>query len=927
MDSSSNFENELLHYGTPRHSGRYPWGSGEEPYQHPYKEKYDFLTAYRAAKRDGLSEKQIADKMGLTVDDLRKKNAIASAAEKNALIIRAQRLKAKGLTNKRIGEIMGGDTPYGESTVRGWLKQSESRREETINNVVKVLEKRIKAGEMVDVGYGSELSLGVTKTTFDTALKALKDKGYVVDTIDVPQPNLAGAYTKFKVLAPEGTTKKDMWVNRADIQTITEHIEKGTNKIREVEYPQSVSLDRVAIRYTNDDGVTGGVERDGLVEIRRNVKDLSMGNSSYAQVRIAVDDKYYIKGMAIYSDNIPDGYDILVNSNKTKGTPIDKVLKVLKDDKSMPFGATVTADGQNHYIDDDGKEKLGCINKLKWEGQWDTSNKALSSQFLSKQPKELIKKQLDLTYKNKADEYNDIMLLTNEVVKRKLLQDFAEGCDKDAKHLQAAALPRQNTRVLIPIPELRDTEVYAPTYKNGETLVLVRFPHGGTFEIPTLTVNNRNKAAKNLIGNAADAIGINKNVANRLSGADFDGDFVLTIPVNDKVRVQTKAALEGLKDFDPSAAYPGYPGMRKMTSKEKGIQMGIVSNLITDMTLRHATPEELTRAVKHSMVVIDAEKHELDWRASERDNAIDALKRKYQKNPDKKKGYGGASTLISKAEAELKIDEIQRVDKNGKKTYTPDPETGEWHYGYTGRTYRKYKKDKNTGELLRDADGNPIYTVEKYKTSTTYMDMAKDARTLSSGTIQENLYADYANNMKALANRARKQALDLEMPKADPVARKTYANEVESLESKLKIAKSNKPLERAAQLKANVRIEEIKEQNPDMPKDKLKKEKNKALTEARINVGAGKQQIEISDREWEAIQAHAISPTKLSEIINNSDMDKIRKKAQPRESIAMPETKIARMKAMDASGLSIAEIADSLGYSTSTISKYLKGDE
>lgn len=24
---------ELEHYGTPRHSGRYPWGSGENPYQ------------------------------------------------------------------------------------------------------------------------------------------------------------------------------------------------------------------------------------------------------------------------------------------------------------------------------------------------------------------------------------------------------------------------------------------------------------------------------------------------------------------------------------------------------------------------------------------------------------------------------------------------------------------------------------------------------------------------------------------------------------------------------------------------------------------------------------------------------------------------------------------------------------------------------
>ena len=26
-------DKDLYHYGTPRHSGRYPWGSGENPYQ------------------------------------------------------------------------------------------------------------------------------------------------------------------------------------------------------------------------------------------------------------------------------------------------------------------------------------------------------------------------------------------------------------------------------------------------------------------------------------------------------------------------------------------------------------------------------------------------------------------------------------------------------------------------------------------------------------------------------------------------------------------------------------------------------------------------------------------------------------------------------------------------------------------------------
>ena len=48
--------------------------------------------------------------------------------------------------------------------------------------------------------------------------------------------------------------------------------------------------------------------------------------------------------------------------------------------------------------------------------------------------------------------------------------------------------------------------------------------------------------------------------------------------------------------------------------------MGDVSNLITDMTIKGANNDELARAVRHSMVVIDSEKHNLDVKASARDN-------------------------------------------------------------------------------------------------------------------------------------------------------------------------------------------------------------------------------------------------------------------------------------------------------------------
>ena len=918
---------ELYHYGTPHHmstphSGRYKWGSGDEPYQHEYASQVSFLEKYRRLKSEGMKEKDIASSFGITVDELRKKNSVAAAAEKAALMTRANRLREKGYPYQKIGEIMGG---YSESTVRGWCKPKEEKRADKINSVADVLEKRVKKGQIIDVGYGVNQDLNVTKTTFDTALKTLKDKGYTVETINIPQPNVSGASTTIKVLAPPGMTKKDLWLNRGDIQTLTEYFPKDVDVAKMIEYPASIDLKRIYINYTDADGIHGGVEKDGLIEIRPNVKDLSLGNSNYAQVRIAVDDKYYMKGMAIYSEDVPKGYDVILNTKYTKDMPIEagKIMKPLKDDPEMPFGATIKAGGQYHYIDSDGKEKLGAINKLKEEGEWDASNKALSSQFLSKQPMNLITRQLDLTYKVKADEYQDIMDLTNPVVKKKLLMDFAEGCDKDAYHLQAAALPRQNTRVLIPVPELKDNECYAPTYANGEKLALIRYPHGGTFEIPVVTVNNNNKAAKKLLGNAADAIGINKNTAGILSGADFDGDFVLTIPTNDKVKIKASRPLDQLKDFDTCAAYPGYEGMHVMTSKETGIEMGKISNLITDMTLRHASEDELVRAVRHSMVVIDAEKHKLNYKQSEEDNAIDALKRKYQKNPDKKKGYGGASTLISRAGAEKKVDEIQKVNKEGKRTYTPDPETGEWYYAPTGRTYSKVKRDSK-GNIVTDTDGKPVYEKLKYKTELPEMSLVKDAMELSSGTIQEKAYANYANKMKALANKSRKEAMAIETPKVNASARETYKNEVESLNAQLALAKSNKPRERQAQVRANIKIEEIKKNNPEMKKDKLKKEKAKALTTARLEVGAGKKQIEISDKEWEAIQNWAISPTKLSEILNNADMDKVKERSMPRQTTKLSDAKVARIKAMDNTGLTIKDISDQLGVSPATVSKYLK---
>ena len=942
---------ELYHYGTPRHSGRYPYGSGEDPYQHPYKEKHSFLAQYNALKQDGKTDTEIAGIMGMSVNDFRKKRSIAAAEQQAALVTRAQRLRAKGISYAEIGRIMGG---YGDTTVRNWCKRQEETRKTKLDNVANLLEDKVKKGDIIDVGKGSELSLGVTSTTFTTALKALKEKGYVVDTIDVPQPNDPSKNTTVKYLAPEGTTKRDAWNNRDLIKTLSETSPDQGVTINPLQHPTSIDAKRVKVVYNEEvtkDG-TRGVDRDGMISIRRGVPDLTMGASPYSQVRIAVNGTHYIKGMAIYDDvNIPDGYDIVVWSNKHKGTPMlgeDKdhtVLKPLKHDPNDPdniFGANIKANGQSYYKDKKGqfcevspenyvldpnkkltgeRYSLSPINKLKEESDWDNYRDNLPAQFLSKQPTKLIRQQLDVTYANYADEFNEIMSNTNPVVRKKLLDNFAGECDKTARHLDAAALPRQASKVIIPVPSLKDNEIYAPGYNNGEELLLVRFPHAGPFESPKVIVNNRNPEAKALLKNSKDAVGINKNVADRLSGADFDGDTVLTLPFNEKVKFRYDEPLKQLEGWDNKEAYPGYPGMKRLEGKAKNKQMGIVTNLITDMTVQNADPTEIARAVKHSMVIIDAEKHNLNWKQSEIDNGIDALKRKYQKHSDDD-GYGGASTLLSRlGNATVRIKEQQLVDKNGKRTYTADPETGEYHYADTNRGYKKYTKDRQ-GNQVYNPDGTPAYEMKYYTQEVSPLQIHKDAHELSTGTPQEELYANHINKMTALANQARKEALAIGTPARDPEASKNYTEEVKSLNSKLAIALANKPLERQAQLKASKRVELLSE-DVKADKDKYKKAKNRILREARAEVGAGKHAILITPKEWEAIQARAISGSKFAEILEQADMDVVRKLSNPRQGVELSSAKQNRIKALNNSGMTIAEIAAVLDCSTSTVSKYL----
>lgn len=902
-------EDILMHYGVKRRSGRYPWGSGDNPYQH----SGDFLSRIEELQKAGKTEKEIAAEIGLTTTELRLQKRLASHERRQLEADRARSLRADGKSLNEIAAIMG---YANDSSIRALLNADTAANKNKARTAADILKAEIKKKGMLDVGAGVERELGISRQKMEEALRILELEGYNVYGVGIPQVTNPGKQTNTPVLCKPDISYKDVYQNMGEIQSVGDyHSDDGGSTFTKLEYPVSIDSGRVSIRY----GDQGGSSKDGVIELRRAVADLDLGNSHYAQVRILVDGTHYLKGMAMYSDDIPDGADIIFNTNKKSGTDKADVFKKIKDDPDNPFGAAIKANGQSYYIDPDGNKKLSAINKLKEEGDWDSMSRNLSSQFLSKQPLALIRKQLNLTYNDHVVEYDEICSLTNPTIKKKLLLDFANECDSATVHLKAAALPRQKTQVILPITSLSEHEIYAPNYKNGEQLALVRFPHGGTFEIPVLTVNNKNPSARNILGdNITDAVGINAKVAERLSGADFDGDQVVAIPVNNKVRIKSTPALRGLDGFDPKTQYTteGKTGVKLMTKDETQKQMGMVSNLITDMTLRGASESEIVRAVKHSMVVIDAEKHKLDYKQSEKDNGIAELKKKYQKRVDADGSVkeGGASTLLSRKKQDVRIPERQgsgRINEKGREWYDPSKPEGSVIYKESGRTYT----DPRTGKTTQAT------------TTVKLMSITDDARTLSSGTPQENAYADYANKMKALANQARKESRTTGRLEYSASAKATYQADVDSLNAKLNVASMNAPRERRAQALAGSVVRAKKQANPDMDKKEVKKASQIAIVNARVAVGAsGKDtRIVITPNEWKAIQAGAVTDSKLSQILRYADSDAVRQMATPRATTTLSTAKVNKIQAMASSGYNNAEIAESMGISTSTVSKYLNG--
>ena len=245
--------------------------------------------------------------------------------------------------------------------------------------------------------------------------------------------------------------------------------------------------------------------------------------------------------------------------------------------------------------------------------------------------------------------------------------------------------------------------------------------------------------------------------------------------------------------------------------------------------------------------------------------------------------------------------------------------------------YDPIMSKNSKGEVVfTNKDKTITYKKEMRTVKSTEMGETTDAHTLVSVKQHpiELIYADYANSMKALANRARMEYIKTGNLQYDRNAAKIYANEVSSLESKLNEAKKNNPKERMAQRLAAAEVKKKQNVDPTLKGEDLRKVSQRAITKYREEVGSvsrSKRNINITEKEWEAIQAGAISDNRLKTILDNSDPDVLRQRAMPKTGRKPTSAQVMRMKALANSNFTLQEIATKLGFSTSTISKYLKG--
>ena len=204
-------EDALIHYGMPRRSGRYPWGSGDSAYQ---RSNRDLLARYDEYKKRGMSEREIAEELGYfnekgepSTGKLRAAKANAKNARDIYRIETAKSLREDGLGPTEIGKRMG----VPESTVRGWFKEEFENRAKQAVNTAEFIKGQVDKKGMVDIGTGVERELNISKEMLNQAVLMLQEEGYPVYKGGIPQATNAGQQTNQKVICVPGTQHKEIY--------------------------------------------------------------------------------------------------------------------------------------------------------------------------------------------------------------------------------------------------------------------------------------------------------------------------------------------------------------------------------------------------------------------------------------------------------------------------------------------------------------------------------------------------------------------------------------------------------------------------------------------------------------------------------------------------------------------------------------------
>lgn len=284
--------NILEHYGTKRHSGRYPWGSGDNPYQH----SGDFLSRVEELKKKGLSEKEILEtindslpdeyKMGLT--EFRTARQKAGHDRKALEYDQIRALKDDGLGWKEIGDKLG----MSESSVRSKYNNAIGEKASQAEKIAATLKEEVDKKGMIDISEGANQVLGVSESKLDEAAYILEaEYGYQRYGVGIRQPTNVRQQTNITVLAKPEFDQKYAYQHQDQIDSLGDyHSDDGGETFTKLQRPSSLDSSRVAIRY----GDEGGLDKDGVMEIRRGVPDLDLGKSHYAQVRILVDGDHFL---------------------------------------------------------------------------------------------------------------------------------------------------------------------------------------------------------------------------------------------------------------------------------------------------------------------------------------------------------------------------------------------------------------------------------------------------------------------------------------------------------------------------------------------------------------------------------------------------------------------------------------------------------